>query len=45
MAYVMITESLHDQNFLNTFTTGFNKFKEYRWYANIGDSQTLILSN
>ena len=29
MAHVMITESLHDQGFLDTFTVGFNRFREY----------------
>jgi len=29
MAYVMITEKLHDQNFLDSYTVGFDKFKEY----------------
>jgi len=29
MAYVMITESLHDQRFLDTYTVGFDHFREY----------------
>lgn len=29
MAYVMIQEKLQDQEFLNTYTIGFNKFEEY----------------
>ena len=29
MAYVMITEDLHDQAFLDKYTVGFDKFKEY----------------
>jgi len=29
MAYVMITENLHDTEFLETYTAGFNKFKDY----------------
>jgi len=29
MAYVMITENLQDQKFLDTYTVGFYKFKEY----------------
>ncbi|WP_028315909.1 molybdopterin-dependent oxidoreductase [Desulfatibacillum aliphaticivorans] len=29
MAYVMITENLQDQAFLNKYTIGFDKFKEY----------------
>jgi anaerobic dimethyl sulfoxide reductase subunit A len=29
MAYVMITENLHDQPFLDKYTIGFDKFKEY----------------
>lgn len=29
MAYVIITENLHDQNFLDTYTVGFDKFREY----------------
>jgi len=29
MAYVIITENLHDQKFLDTYTVGFDKFKEY----------------
>ncbi|ACL05889.1 molybdopterin oxidoreductase [Desulfatibacillum aliphaticivorans] len=29
MAYVMITENLHDQSFLDKYTIGFDKFKEY----------------
>ena len=29
MAYVMITENLHDQNFLDKYTIGFDKFKNY----------------
>lgn len=29
MAHVMITENLHDQRFLDSFTVGFDKFKEY----------------
>ncbi|SHJ86080.1 anaerobic dimethyl sulfoxide reductase subunit A [Desulfatibacillum alkenivorans DSM 16219] len=29
MAYVMITEDLHDQAFLDKYTIGFDKFKEY----------------
>jgi anaerobic dimethyl sulfoxide reductase subunit A len=29
MAYVMITENLHDQRFLDTYTVGFDKFSEY----------------
>ena len=29
MAYVMIKESLHDQKFLDTYTTGFDKFRDY----------------
>ena len=29
MAYVMITENLHDQRFLDKYTLGFEKFKDY----------------
>jgi len=29
MAYVMIKENLQDQNFLDTYTVGFDKFKDY----------------
>lgn len=29
MAYVMITEDLHDKRFLDTYTAGFDRFKEY----------------
>jgi len=29
MAYVIITESLHDQAFIDTYTFGFDRFKEY----------------
>ena len=29
MAYVMITEQLHDQKFLDTYTIGFEKFRDY----------------
>ncbi|UCD85655.1 MAG: molybdopterin-dependent oxidoreductase [Deltaproteobacteria bacterium] len=29
MAYVMIQENLHDQKFLDTYTVGFDKFREY----------------
>ncbi|MBI4295114.1 MAG: molybdopterin-dependent oxidoreductase [Chloroflexi bacterium] len=29
MAYVMITEELQDQKFLDTYTVGFDKFKDY----------------
>lgn len=29
MAYVMITEKLHDEAFLNRFTIGFEQFKDY----------------
>ncbi len=29
MAYVMITEGLHDQEFLDTYTNGFEKFRDY----------------
>ena len=29
MAHLMISENLHDQGFLNTYTVGFDKFKEY----------------
>jgi anaerobic dimethyl sulfoxide reductase subunit A len=29
MAHVMITESLYDQNFMATYTFGFDKFKDY----------------
>jgi anaerobic dimethyl sulfoxide reductase subunit A len=29
MAYVMITEKLHDQRFLDTYTVGFERFREY----------------
>jgi anaerobic dimethyl sulfoxide reductase subunit A len=29
MAYVMITEDLHDKKFLDTYTVGFDSFKEY----------------
>lgn len=29
MAYVMITENLHDQRFLDRYTVGFNEFKDY----------------
>lgn len=29
MAYVMIDENLHDQKFLDTYTIGFDKFREY----------------
>jgi anaerobic dimethyl sulfoxide reductase subunit A len=29
MAYVMITENLQDQNFLDTYTVGFDRFKDY----------------
>ncbi|MEE8472093.1 MAG: molybdopterin-dependent oxidoreductase, partial [Dehalococcoidia bacterium] len=29
MAFVMITEDLHDKSFLDTYTVGFQKFKDY----------------
>ncbi len=29
MAYVMITEKLHDQKFIDTYTIGFDRFKDY----------------
>ncbi len=29
MAYVIINEHLHDQRFLDTYTTGFNRFRDY----------------
>jgi anaerobic dimethyl sulfoxide reductase subunit A len=29
MAYVMLRENLHDQKFLDTYTIGFDKFKDY----------------
>ncbi|MFQ5827501.1 MAG: molybdopterin-dependent oxidoreductase, partial [Dehalococcoidia bacterium] len=29
MAFVMITENLHDQRFLDTYTVGFQRFKDY----------------
>ena len=29
MAYVMITENLQDQAFLDKYTVGFDKFKDY----------------
>ncbi len=29
MAYIMINENLHDQKFLDKYTVGFDKFKEY----------------
>jgi len=29
MAYVIIKENLHDQKFLDTYTVGFDKFKDY----------------
>jgi anaerobic dimethyl sulfoxide reductase subunit A len=29
MAYVIITENLHDQQFLDKYTVGFDKFKDY----------------
>ncbi len=29
MAFVMIRDNLHDQAFINTYTHGFNKFKDY----------------
>ncbi len=29
MAYVIITENLYDQKFLDTYTVGFNQFKDY----------------
>jgi len=29
MAYVMITEKLHDQRFLDTYTVGFDRFRDY----------------
>jgi anaerobic dimethyl sulfoxide reductase subunit A len=29
MAYVMITENLHDQNFIKKYTVGFDKFSDY----------------
>ncbi len=29
MAYVMINEKLYDKNFINTYTTGFDKFENY----------------
>lgn len=29
MAYVMIKENLHDQSFLDTYTIGFDKFRDY----------------
>jgi anaerobic dimethyl sulfoxide reductase subunit A len=29
MAYVMITENLHDQQFLDKYTLGFDRFKDY----------------
>jgi anaerobic dimethyl sulfoxide reductase subunit A len=29
MAYVMISENLHDQSFLNKYTLGFNRFRDY----------------
>ncbi len=29
MTYVIITENLHDQKFINSYTVGFNKYKKY----------------
>jgi len=29
MAYVMVKENLHDQRFLDTYTVGFDRFKDY----------------
>ena len=29
MAHVMLTEELHDQEFLDTYTVGFEKFRDY----------------
>ncbi|UCD38901.1 MAG: molybdopterin-dependent oxidoreductase, partial [Fidelibacterota bacterium] len=29
MAYVIITENLHDRKFIDTYTVGFDRFKEY----------------
>ncbi len=40
MAYVMIAENLQDQEFLNTYTIGFDQFKAYVMGKNDGISKT-----
>ncbi|MBW2144468.1 MAG: molybdopterin-dependent oxidoreductase [Deltaproteobacteria bacterium] len=40
MAYVMITEDIHDTKFLNTYTIGFDKFKDYVLGAEDGTAKT-----
>jgi len=40
MAYVMITENLHHHKFLDRYTTGFDKFKEYVTGAEDGVPKT-----
>jgi len=40
MAYVMITEHLHDEKFLFKYTAGFDKFKEYVMGAQDGIPKT-----
>jgi len=40
MAYVMVREELHDQKFLDTYTVGFDKFKDYVMGAEDGMPKT-----
>lgn len=40
MAYVMIEKNLHDQKFLDTYTIGFEKFKDYVSGAEDGVAKT-----
>lgn len=40
MAYIMITENLHDQKFLDRCTVGFDKFKDYIMGAEDGIPKT-----